>query len=85
MRELNTRIEIPGRGECDLAWGDFRQTQKMPSIELVGKTDRCTARIWQQGQRLTVSYSNCAARCSGRDTFQYVWPVLVDLRNQRCD
>lgn len=84
VRALATRVEVPGRGSCDFAWGGFRQTQTTPSIELV-HADRCTVRVWQQGQQLTVSYSNCAARCSGADTFKYVWPVLVDLRRGRCD
>lgn len=84
VRALATRVEVPGRGSCDFAWGGFRQTQTTPSIELV-HADRCTVRVWQQGQQLTVSYSNCAARCTGEETFKYVWPVLVDLRRGRCD
>ncbi len=84
VRSLVTRVEVPGRGSCDFAWGGFRQTQTTPSIELV-HADRCTVRVWQQGQQLTVSYSNCAARCTGAETFKYVWPVLVDLRGSRCD
>lgn len=84
VRALATRVEVPGRGSCDFAWSGFRQTQTTPSIELV-HADRCTVRVWQQGQQLTVSYSNCAARCTGADTFKYVWPVLVDLRRGRCD
>lgn len=84
VRQLNTAYEIPAQGSCQIDFRGFRQTRHSPSIEL-RHADGCTARIWTQGRQLTVSYTQCAQRCSSAETFRFVWPVLIDQPSGRCD
>lgn len=84
VRQLSTAYEIPAQGSCQIDFRGFRQTRHSPSIEL-RHADGCTARIWTQGRQLTVSYTQCAQRCSSAQTFRFVWPVLIDQPSGRCD
>lgn len=85
VKQLSTVVNIPEQGSCKFDWEGFTQTQRLPSIELRHARDNCTVRIWQQGRQITVSYSNCAQRCSPANAFKYVWPVLVERTSGRCD
>lgn len=85
VKRLSTSVKIPDQGSCNFEWDGFVQRQRLPSIELYNSRDGCTAKIWQQGRQVTVSYSNCAQRCTSSNAFKYVWPVLVDRSSGRCD
>lgn len=84
VHQLSTAYEIPEYGTCRIERAGFRQTLSSPSIEL-RHPDGCTARIWTQGRRLTVSYTHCESRCSHPAVFSKVWPVLVDIPTGNCD
>ncbi|MDO6386217.1 MULTISPECIES: hypothetical protein [unclassified Uliginosibacterium] len=82
---LATAIELPhDGGRCNFEGPGFRQTRSSPSIELL-HPDGCTARLWTQGQQLTISYTHCEARCTQPQNFRKIWPVLIDMPSGRCD
>lgn len=86
VKQLATRIEVPlAGGRCDFEFNGFRQTARSPAIELRHPEDGCTVRIWAQGPQLTVSYTQCATRCSSAETFKSIWPVLIDQASGKCD
>lgn len=82
---LNVAVNLPSQGQCLFDMAGFRQLQRGAMVELRHPADGCTARLWEQGQQVTVAFSNCAARCSPAAAFQYVWPVLIDRSSGRCD
>ena len=81
VRAFSATVDIPRRGSCRFD-GPFTQTRRLPSVELRAE-DGCTVNIWEQGQQVTVGFSNCARRCS-RGTFDYVWPIIVDRASGQC-
>ena len=81
VKAFSATVDIPRRGSCRFD-GPFTQTRRLPSVELRAQ-DGCTVNIWEQGQQVTVGFSNCARRCS-RGTFDYVWPIIVDRASGQC-
>ncbi len=81
VKRFSATVDIPRRGSCRFD-GPFTQTRRMPSVELRAK-DGCTVNIWEQGNQVTVGFSDCARRCS-RGTFDYVWPIIVDRTSGQC-
>ncbi len=84
VRKLEAEINIPGRGQCRFSDSNFKQTQVMPTPELLA-SNGCTVRVWEQGNVATVAFSNCAAMCAPRSAFDYVWPILIDRPRNHCD
>lgn len=82
VRDFAATVDIPRRGSCRFDFADFRQVKKAPHVELRA-ADGCTVHLWEQGEQVTVAFSQCASRCS-RGTFDYVWPILVDRSSGRC-
>lgn len=73
------------QGECRFDLNDFRQTETLPQVVLAHREDaRCTVRMWNQDRQVTIAYNTCAQACTG-DSFDYLWPTLVDSRTGRCD
>jgi hypothetical protein len=83
VRALQADIEVPKRGNCAFDLKDFRQTAKEPSVTLVANSGACTVRVWEQENKVTVAFNSCKDRCQG-DSFDYVWPILVDARTGKC-
>ena len=81
VKAFSATVDVPRRGSCRFD-GPFTQTRHLPSVELRAR-DGCTVSIWEQGQQVTVGFSNCARRCS-RGTFDYVWPIIVDRTSGEC-
>lgn len=75
-------VDVPKRGSCRFDLADFRQVPKDTHVELVAR-DGCTVRIWEQGEQVTVSFAECAKRCT-KGTFEYVWPILLDRPSGQC-
>lgn len=75
-------VNVPKRGSCRFDLADFRQVRREPHVELRAG-DGCTVRMWEQGNQVTVAFAECAKRCT-RDTFDYVWPILVDRPSGHC-
>lgn len=83
VRSFAARVDIPRRGSCRFDLADFKQVQKEPHVELRAH-DGCTVRMWEQGEQVTVAFTQCASRCS-HGTFDYVWPILVDRPSGQCN
>lgn len=82
VRAFAARVDVPKHGSCQFDLADFKQVLKEPHVELQGR-DGCTVRMWEQGEQVTVAFSECAKRCT-RGTFEYVWPILVDRSSGQC-
>ncbi len=81
---LEARIDIPRRGSCGFRLADFRQTHTKPHVELQSIAGtKCTVRMWRQGERFTVAFSECHEKCT-RGAFDYVWPVELNAADGSC-
>jgi hypothetical protein len=74
--DLEVEIQTK-RGKCNFALKDFEQTEKEPSIVLSAKRGSCVVRIWEQDDKVSVAFGNCKDRCQ-KDSFDYVWPIIID-------
>ncbi|GAB2180891.1 hypothetical protein DLREEDagrD3_11140 [Denitratisoma sp. agr-D3] len=83
VEQLTASVTIPKRGSCSFDLKDFRQTASGASAVLSHKASECTLRLWTQGRQLTVGFNNCPQQCSG-ESFDYLWPILVDAKSGRC-
>jgi hypothetical protein len=83
VRSLDAEVNVPKHGSCHFALKDFRQNGSRSSIELNAAGSRCSVRMWEQGARVSVAFSNCAVQCSG-GAHEYLWPILVDTGSGRC-
>lgn len=83
VEQLTASVTIPKRGSCNFDLKDFRQTGGGSSAVLRHKETECTLRVWTQGRQLTVGFNNCPQQCSG-ESFDYLWPILVDAKSGRC-
>jgi len=81
---MEAKIEIPRRGSCGFRLAEFRQTRTEPHVELQASSGTmCTVRMWRQGERFTVAFSDCQEKCTG-GAFAYVWPVNVNSADGSC-
>ena len=83
VRRFAARVDVPSRGSCRFDLAEFRQTTTLPTVSLMAQGNRCTVRMWEQGSKVTVAFSDCQAQCDGR-TFDYLWPILVEAPSGRC-
>lgn len=82
VKRFAAEINVPKHGICRFNMKDFVQTAAQP-VKLAHASSDCAVRIWEQGERVTVAFANCAMQCE-RDAFDYVWPILVDRKVGRC-
>jgi len=85
VRYLRTRLAEPHGGVCEFSLRDFRQTRRLPSIELEGRDSPCVLRLWEQHPQVVLAYSSCERHCTPPETFGKVLPILFDRRIGRCD
>ncbi|MDB5887965.1 MAG: hypothetical protein JWM03_837 [Rhodocyclales bacterium] len=87
VRQMHVLVDVPepALGRCVFDMVDMEQTKSVPSIELINRSTGCTARMWEQGSTAVVSFTNCSSSCTSRETFKYVWPVLIDRAANHCD
>lgn len=83
VQALQAEIRVPKRGKCTFAFKDFHQTANEPSVTLSSHRGTCTVRVWEQEGKITVAFNKCKDRCQG-DSFDYVWPILVDAKTGKC-
>lgn len=83
VNALQAEIQVPRRGNCAFALKDFHQTAREPSITLVANSGACTVRVWEQEGKVTVAFNSCKDRCQG-DSFDYVWPIIVNAKTGKC-
>jgi len=84
VKRLSAEIKVPRRGSCRFEMKDFAQADKRLAVLATTRAeDECKVRIWQQEGRVTVVFRDCRSHCSG-ETFDYVWPILVDTGTGKC-
>lgn len=83
VSRFEARVDIPRRGTCQFALKNFRQTRELPIVELTHRKDACVVRVWEQGERVTVSFDRCRTMCSG-SAWNHLWPILADRRDGTC-
>jgi hypothetical protein len=83
VRRFVARVDVPKRGSCRFELADFRQSKSLPTVTLAALRGSCTVRMWEQGRQVTVAFSDCQTQCDG-GTFDYLWPILVEVPSGRC-
>ncbi len=84
VKAFSAQINIRQRGTCRFNLKDFEQAEKLPQVLLRHKTDEgCTARMWEQGAKVTIAFNGCANACE-KDAFSYLWPIMVEAKSGRC-
>ena len=84
VKTFSAQVNIKQYGSCRFSLKDFEQVEKMPQVLLRHKTeDGCTARMWEQGPKVTIAFNGCAKSCE-RDAFSYLWPIMVEAKSGRC-
>jgi len=76
-------VNIPRHGICRFDLKSFRQTRKLPTVELSHLHDRCIVHMWEQGEKATVAFLQCQKMCSGK-AWDHLWPILIDRRDGSC-
>ncbi len=82
---LRARLGAPDGASCEFALADFSQTQRMPNVELRANRGSCVLRMWEQGPKVTLAYSDCGQFCKPGSAFDRMLPVQYDRRVDRCD
>jgi len=83
VQEFSADVTIPKHGSCSFDLKQFQQTGGGSVAVLSHKETECTVRLWTQGRQVTVGFTNCPQQCSG-ESFDYLWPILVDAKSGRC-
>jgi len=88
VKNFSAEVTIPKRGTCRFDLKNFTQREKLPQVVLAAKDKSgCTVRMWEQDsgkqRQVTIAFNACRAACDG-DTFDYLWPILVDAKTGRC-
>lgn len=84
VRTLNWKLWVARRGTCSFELADFRQTRKVPHIELVATDGSgCKLMVWQDPRRVTLAHANCEKRCTP-GIYEQAWPVMFDPASGRC-
>jgi hypothetical protein len=83
VKAFAAAVDIPRRGSCRFDLADFRQVKAPAHVQLLA-SNGCTVRMWEQGDQVTVAFSQCARQCTG-NAAEYLWPILVDRPSGRCD
>ena len=85
VRRFRAEVKIPKRGICRFDLKNFQQVNELQRVQVALSTarDTCTVRVWEQENRVTVAFRDCQAQCSG-ESFDYLWPILVDASTGKC-
>lgn len=84
VKTFAAEVAIPKRGVCRFDLKNFEQKERLPQVLLTARDGSpCSVRMWEQGSRVTIAFNQCPAACPG-DTFDYLWPIMVDAKSGRC-
>lgn len=84
VKRFDAKVTMKGKGTCSFSLKQFEQREKLPQALLKARDgSECTVRLWEQGQRVTLAFNNCAQACE-RDAFSYLWPIMVEARTGQC-
>ncbi len=84
VKTFALEVAIPKHGTCRFNLNGFAQREKLPQVLLAAKDgSACSVRMWEQGSRVTIAFNSCPKACDG-ETFDYLWPVMVEAKSGRC-
>lgn len=83
VQRFAAEVDIPKHGVCRFDMKDFAQDKGRHPVTLNGNGSGCAVRVWEQASRVTVAFSECAAKCE-RNAHEYLWPILIDGKTGRC-
>lgn len=84
VKAFTAEVAIPKHGVCRFDIKNFEQKERLPQVLLTARdSSSCLVRMWEQGPRVTIAFNQCPAACTG-DTFDYLWPIMVDAKSGRC-
>lgn len=84
VKKFSAQVNIRQYGACRFSLEDFEQVEQLPQVLLRHKADSgCTARMWEQGPKVTIAFNGCAKSCE-KDAFSYLWPIMVEAKSGRC-
>lgn len=84
VKAFTAEVAIAKRGVCRFDIKNFEQKERLPQVLLTARDGSpCSVRMWEQGPRVTIAFNQCPAACAG-DTFDYLWPIMVDAKSGRC-
>ena len=83
VRRFRAEVNIPKRGTCRFDLKEFQQAEKSPVALAKLNGDECKVRVWEQDSHVTVAFRDCKTQCSG-ESFDYLWPILVDAKTGKC-
>ncbi len=83
VHAFSARVDVPRHGGCRFDLADFTQVRRLPHVELRDRHGGCTVSMWEQGEQVTIAFSGCARRCT-HDTFDHVWPILLERAENAC-
>ena len=84
VQTFDAQVTIKEHGACRFNLRDFEQVEKMPQPLLRHRQEAgCTARMWEQGNKVMIGFDNCPKSCEG-DAFSYLWPLIVEGKSGRC-
>lgn len=83
IKAFAAAVDIPRRGTCRFNLAEFHQVKATAHVELLARNG-CTVRMWEQGDQVTVAFSQCAKNCTG-NAAEYLWPILVDRPSGQCN
>ncbi|MBI4754857.1 MAG: hypothetical protein HY778_05400 [Betaproteobacteria bacterium] len=82
--QFEASVDIPRRGSCHFSLTDFRPVAAPNHrVKLAAPGSRCVVHMWEQGNQVTVGFSDCQDRCSG-NAYPYLWPLLADAEDGTC-
>lgn len=83
VKRFNAQVTMGKRGVCNFDLAGFRQTATLPTPVLTSSDTACRVYVWEQGNAVTVAFSACHSHCTA-DSFDYLWPILVDNPSGEC-
>ena len=85
VKQMHATFDVPDYGRCEFGMAGMTQAKAFPTVELRNRGTGCTVRMWEQGEKATVSFSHCESACVNSEAFKYVWPILVTRTDGHCD
>ena len=85
VQYLRARLAASDGAACEFALPDFTQTKRTPNIELRANHGSCVLRMWEQGPKVTLAWTDCQQFCNPASALDRMLPVMYDRRVNRCD
>lgn len=84
VRELDWKVKVGRRGQCNFNLNGFSQTRSSPHIELVSLRNKaCRLMIYQEPRRVTLAHAGCASQCTN-GVADEAWPVMFNPQTGQC-